>query len=1028
MVNLLSTQNLTDTTYWVGASYGVATNPVVSVAAFPFSNGSPAYRLQMSCSGTTYGDGSTLTYTTNLFTGAVLTFRFRAKSNNGLPQTIMVSLCAGTLGNHYNSVITVGVTEAVYYAFCPIVAVNPVVVSFETVGTGPSYVANPTSPVIDLIVGEFQLEDKSSDTNQNPSTEFTTGKEYLATAVTSTKLSCWGDSLTWGVGCLVPWPMQMTLGHTWVSADNNGVPGDTSGSNSVNGGCLARMLADTSLASKHVVIWIGRNNAWQYDASFYADIAAMVSHVGHSNYLLCGLTAGDSYYASGYTDPYTEYSGRSVSFTGSISGTTLTVSTMGSGSNPIVIGMPVYTANQAGYPSVASGTTITSIISSAPVYTPYDVAAGGYSGHSLLVYDFLIPYNPITSMASMLFDPTGTKLYFLGTASGIIIEHFNLSTAWDITTATPSAIGALNVATQCPDPRGIAFNSGGTVLYVTDASNAIVYQYPLATAWEPHSASTGSSFFVGTQDWHPRGICFNPAGTIMYVATYSSDTIYQYTLSTAWNVTTASYAGKSIDTLTAGADTPCGLTFSSDGLHFVITGGWKHTDTVYEFVMSTAWDISTASYTGNSLVLTAQDTVLTGLAFIPSTGLTFYVCGQASAKCYQYTVGASSAGQYGVSISQTVPSQLMYGYGCMYQQRMAINATLASLYGARYVDLMAALLGAGNGSTQDNTDIANGLIPTSLRADRVHLNAAGYGVVANAVWAKGAATLGWGNGSYTTYAPSALPQSATNLIPTQNLTTTATWVSSFGGAAIAPVVTASGTTPNGNTSYRLQLGRTGLTSSDYSQVVYTPPTLGVPQPYPSVGNFGSTYGNQARAVLCFYAKSNTAYNQVVGISVSQYMIDTEITVTPAWQKFEVENSYFSLPVNVGFVTMGGTSGGGWLLEAQAVDILVGDIVLEDVTHNFNKNSYANARGFYTGTTSSTSTLTSIRATCYGDSLTYGYGHGPCQPWPKQMTLAHNWLSAENNGVSGESSTQISKRLLTDTTLADKFVILWAGTQ
>ncbi len=62
-----------------------------------------------------------------------------------------------------------------------------------------------------------------------------------------------------------------------------------------------------------------------------------------------------------------------------------------------------------------------------------------------------------------------------------------------------------------------------------------------------------------------------------------------------------------------------------------------------------------------------------------------------------------------------------------------LNADLAAAYGARFVDLVAALQAAGNGSDGDNIDIAAGHIPRSLRSDAIHLNDAGYAVVATAM-------------------------------------------------------------------------------------------------------------------------------------------------------------------------------------------------------------------------------------------------------------------------------------------------------
>jgi len=62
----------------------------------------------------------------------------------------------------------------------------------------------------------------------------------------------------------------------------------------------------------------------------------------------------------------------------------------------------------------------------------------------------------------------------------------------------------------------------------------------------------------------------------------------------------------------------------------------------------------------------------------------------------------------------------------------ARNARLASTYGRRFIDLLAALQAANNGSPEDLADVAAGLTPRSLRADNIHLNNAGYALVAGA--------------------------------------------------------------------------------------------------------------------------------------------------------------------------------------------------------------------------------------------------------------------------------------------------------
>ena len=59
-----------------------------------------------------------------------------------------------------------------------------------------------------------------------------------------------------------------------------------------------------------------------------------------------------------------------------------------------------------------------------------------------------------------------------------------------------------------------------------------------------------------------------------------------------------------------------------------------------------------------------------------------------------------------------------------------LNSDLAATYGNRYWDVRSYRVSKHDQSAQDLTDVANDVVPTSLRSDAVHLNAAGYALVA----------------------------------------------------------------------------------------------------------------------------------------------------------------------------------------------------------------------------------------------------------------------------------------------------------
>ena len=70
-----------------------------------------------------------------------------------------------------------------------------------------------------------------------------------------------------------------------------------------------------------------------------------------------------------------------------------------------------------------------------------------------------------------------------------------------------------------------------------------VYQYSLSTAFDLSTVSYDSvSFSVASQDTAPVGITFSPDGTQMYMMGLVNSKIFQYSLSIAFDLSTASYS------------------------------------------------------------------------------------------------------------------------------------------------------------------------------------------------------------------------------------------------------------------------------------------------------------------------------------------------------------------------------------------------------------------------------------------------------------------------------------------------------
>ena len=234
----------------------------------------------------------------------------------------------------------------------------------------------------------------------------------------------------------------------------------------------------------------------------------------------------------------------------------------------------------------------------------------------------------------MFFKPDGTKMYMVGRTNDTVYQY-SLSTAWDISTSSYDSV-SFSVATQDVNPESISFKSDGTKMYMVGSTSDKVYQYTLSTSWDLSTTSYDSvSFSVSSQELTPQGMFFKSDGTKMYIVGYTNDTVYQYSLSSAWDLSTASY--DSVSFSVGSQDTvPSGLSFTSNGTKMYIVG--RTNDIIYQYTLSTAWDVSTASYDSISFSVTSQESSPQDM-FFKSDDTKIYIVGYTNDTVYQYSLG-----------------------------------------------------------------------------------------------------------------------------------------------------------------------------------------------------------------------------------------------------------------------------------------------------------------------------------------------------------------------------------------------------
>ena len=233
----------------------------------------------------------------------------------------------------------------------------------------------------------------------------------------------------------------------------------------------------------------------------------------------------------------------------------------------------------------------------------------------------------------LAFNADGTAMFVVGTSSDAVFQY-TLSTGFDVSTAV-YASKSFSVASQESTAIGVDFSTDGTTMFILGNVGDAVFQYTLSTGFDVSTASYASkSFSISSQDIYPSGFAFSTDGTKMYMVGSQHNTAHQYTLSTAWDVSTASYASKSFD-FSSQDSNAAAMAFSTNGTTMCMVG--SSNDTLYQYTLSTGFDVSTASYASKSFDLSTQDNTTVEIVF-NSDGTSIFVVGRQNDMVFQYTL------------------------------------------------------------------------------------------------------------------------------------------------------------------------------------------------------------------------------------------------------------------------------------------------------------------------------------------------------------------------------------------------------
>jgi len=225
------------------------------------------------------------------------------------------------------------------------------------------------------------------------------------------------------------------------------------------------------------------------------------------------------------------------------------------------------------------------------------------------------------------FSPDGYNLFVI--VSSTLLYRYTLSTAWNITTASYSSSLNITNLTFTTYHRGITFNPTGTLMYVVGFEPTMgcwVFKFSLSSAWNITTASLsglGKQIFASAAFGEPQALFFSSDGKKLYHAVNYNDAVFQYAIPTAWDTETMVANSLDASTSVSAYDTdPRGVCFTSDGKVMYVMGAAN--DEILKYNCSTAWSLSSDTKDSYEMDVTDATSSPRGI-FCKDDGKTIFV-------------------------------------------------------------------------------------------------------------------------------------------------------------------------------------------------------------------------------------------------------------------------------------------------------------------------------------------------------------------------------------------------------------------
>ena len=255
----------------------------------------------------------------------------------------------------------------------------------------------------------------------------------------------------------------------------------------------------------------------------------------------------------------------------------------------------------------------------------WSLADASYSGESLSVSAHT------SSVRGTHFRPDGSQLFVLGRSSQNVVSY-SLSVPWDLSSASYVSeydfSGDLASSSVGSVAHGLYFREDGEKKWVFNRRE--IYEYTLSSPWDVSTAqNTGyadfSSFVSRGHDFD-----FSSDGEVLYIDDRNNQAVFEVHLSSPWDV--SSYSLVYTLDISSEEDAVRGIQLSSDGSRmFLMDTGRRE---ALEYHLSSPYDLSTASFV-RSFSVSSEASNPRMITWRPN-GEEFFVTGTSSARIYKY--------------------------------------------------------------------------------------------------------------------------------------------------------------------------------------------------------------------------------------------------------------------------------------------------------------------------------------------------------------------------------------------------------